>query len=352
MSDETPKLRLKPRLISDSPAPAAAASPAAAVEAPAPAAPAAAVAVPPPPAPPPAAPEAAQGNPLGAPMPPIGAPAPAAPPPATPPPAAPTFKLKAKPSAPTAPPPDAVAPPPPFPLTTAAPPPLPKPTAAAVATPPAGDVLIGAPPEIAVSPEAAAEKTAATAQANKRMQRLAVVVGCAGLAIFSAVGYLAFGKFKRDQEALDKLERLADAAEKEAEERPAAKSKSPRNETPSPAADAVPVATAPSAPAETPPQTAPANPATATPVATAPATPAPDAGPPAPSDNFVKWVNNLKIAGVRSGETPRVLIERATFRPGDVVNPQLGIVFDGYDDVRRMLRFKDKTGAIVERRDR
>jgi hypothetical protein len=36
---------------------------------------------------------------------------------------------------------------------------------------------------------------------------------------------------------------------------------------------------------------------------------------------------------------------------GDLVNPSLGIVFDGYDAETRTLVFKDKTGAKVERRN-
>jgi hypothetical protein len=55
---------------------------------------------------------------------------------------------------------------------------------------------------------------------------------------------------------------------------------------------------------------------------------------------------------MRSGAVPRILVERATFAVGDVMNHDLGITFDGYDASRRMLRFKDSSGAIVERRER
>ena len=36
---------------------------------------------------------------------------------------------------------------------------------------------------------------------------------------------------------------------------------------------------------------------------------------------------------------------------GDLVNPQMGITFEGYTDATRILVFKDKSGATVERRN-
>jgi hypothetical protein len=73
--------------------------------------------------------------------------------------------------------------------------------------------------------------------------------------------------------------------------------------------------------------------------------------PPAPSLAFRAWVQNLRVGSVRSGASPRVLIERTTYEVGDLVHPQLGIVFDGYNAETRLLRFKDKTGAVVELRN-
>ncbi len=43
---------------------------------------------------------------------------------------------------------------------------------------------------------------------------------------------------------------------------------------------------------------------------------------------------------------------RSSYLPGETVNPVLEIVFDGYDANRRLVRFKDKSGAVIERRDR
>ncbi|MBA4135949.1 MAG: hypothetical protein C0518_01380 [Opitutus sp.] len=80
-----------------------------------------------------------------------------------------------------------------------------------------------------------------------------------------------------------------------------------------------------------------------------PAVTAPSA-PPA-SAAFRSWVQNLKISGVRAGASPRVFIERTAYGPGDLVNPQLGISFESYNAETRMLVFKDKSGALVERRN-
>lgn len=74
------------------------------------------------------------------------------------------------------------------------------------------------------------------------------------------------------------------------------------------------------------------------------------AGPPPASATFKAWVQNAKVSGVRAGANPRVFIERTAYAQGDLVNPQLGIVFDGYDAETRLLRFKDASGAVVERR--
>jgi hypothetical protein len=97
-----------------------------------------------------------------------------------------------------------------------------------------------------------------------------------------------------------------------------------------------------------------AGPATATPE---PAAPVPEevkpvAPPPPPpaSVAFRGWVENLKIGGVRGGANPRIFVGGTSYKPGDLVNPQLGISFESYDEGTRMLLFKDKTGATVPRR--
>lgn len=47
----------------------------------------------------------------------------------------------------------------------------------------------------------------------------------------------------------------------------------------------------------------------------------------------------------------RVFIGGTSFQKGDLVNPQLGITFEGYNPETRLLTFKDKTGAKVDRRN-
>lgn len=90
-----------------------------------------------------------------------------------------------------------------------------------------------------------------------------------------------------------------------------------------------------------------AVPSVETPVATTPPLPPP---PPPPSAAFKSWVINLKIRGVRGGDAQRVFIDRTSYAPGDLVNPQLGIMFAGYNEETRMIIFQDKTGATFERR--
>jgi hypothetical protein len=92
-------------------------------------------------------------------------------------------------------------------------------------------------------------------------------------------------------------------------------------------------------------------PTAAAPTTAAALTPAAPSGPPPANPAFREWVKTLKISGVRGGSTPRVFIERTAYGPGDLVNPALGITFEGYDAERRVLLFKDKTGATVERRN-
>jgi hypothetical protein len=72
--------------------------------------------------------------------------------------------------------------------------------------------------------------------------------------------------------------------------------------------------------------------------------------PPPPSVAFRGWVENLKISGMRGGDNPRIFVGGSSYKAGDLVNPQLSITFEGYDDATRMLTFKDKTGALVQRR--
>ena len=74
--------------------------------------------------------------------------------------------------------------------------------------------------------------------------------------------------------------------------------------------------------------------------------------PPPPSIQFKAWVENLKIGGlsVRAGKPTRMTIGKTTYDIGDQVNPQLGITFEAFNVETKVLTFRDKSGAKVERR--
>jgi len=66
-----------------------------------------------------------------------------------------------------------------------------------------------------------------------------------------------------------------------------------------------------------------------------------------PSRTFMVWAATVRIAGLRIGDVPRVMIGQAGFAPGDVVDRQLGIEFVGYEAETQRLRFRDGSGAEV-----
>ena len=72
--------------------------------------------------------------------------------------------------------------------------------------------------------------------------------------------------------------------------------------------------------------------------------------PPEPTQQFRTFVDHLKINGVRTGPPARLFVEGATCRPGDVLDRDLGVVFDGVDATTSEILFKDATGAVVRRR--
>jgi hypothetical protein len=70
--------------------------------------------------------------------------------------------------------------------------------------------------------------------------------------------------------------------------------------------------------------------------------------PPDPSFEFRTFVDHLKGV-VRYGPPTRLIINGLTFRPGDVVDPKLGVVFVGLDPETKELIFQDYTGATARR---
>lgn len=65
---------------------------------------------------------------------------------------------------------------------------------------------------------------------------------------------------------------------------------------------------------------------------------------------FRTFVANAKITGVIGGTPPKVLLNGRLMRAGESVETALGITFDGIDPDRKLLIFKDKSGAIVTRK--
>jgi hypothetical protein len=65
---------------------------------------------------------------------------------------------------------------------------------------------------------------------------------------------------------------------------------------------------------------------------------------------FRSFVANAKIGGVFQGNPPRALVNGRTTRAGETVDGGLGIMFDGIDAERKLIIFKDKSGATVARK--
>lgn len=65
---------------------------------------------------------------------------------------------------------------------------------------------------------------------------------------------------------------------------------------------------------------------------------------------FRSFVANAKVSGVFQGSPSRAFVNGRLARKGEVVDSGLGIVFDGLDAERKLLIFKDKSGATVSRK--
>lgn len=66
---------------------------------------------------------------------------------------------------------------------------------------------------------------------------------------------------------------------------------------------------------------------------------------PAPGAQFMQWAKTVRIGGMRPGATPRALIGGAAYAAGDLVDFRRGVVFLGFDEETRSLRFGDASGA-------
>lgn len=66
-----------------------------------------------------------------------------------------------------------------------------------------------------------------------------------------------------------------------------------------------------------------------------------------PSPEFRAWVQRVQIGGVMLGEDPKALINRMTFRPGEMVDYNLRITFEGLAKNDTLLVFRDATNAYL-----
>jgi len=53
---------------------------------------------------------------------------------------------------------------------------------------------------------------------------------------------------------------------------------------------------------------------------------------------------------VRTGPPARIFVGSTTFIEGDLIEPELGIVFAAYHPETRQFIFRDPSGATIERR--
>ena len=149
---------------------------------------------------------------------------------------------------------------------------------------------------------------------------VAIVISLVGLLVFSGVVYLTYRKYVVGSALPPQTPVMAP------ESAPAINP----NVTPGPSAST-----------RVPPALAPAD-------ARSALRPAPTAT--ARSARYHFFIDKLKVGGIRFGPPPRLFIEGLTYKPGDVVDQRLGIIFVGLDVTRREIVFKDGTGTVIRRR--
>ena len=72
-------------------------------------------------------------------------------------------------------------------------------------------------------------------------------------------------------------------------------------------------------------------------------------GAPAPSQPFLYWVAGLNISGVLQGSPARIRLNNVLTREGELANPALGITFDHLEPAKKLIVFRDRSGALVTR---
>jgi hypothetical protein len=73
------------------------------------------------------------------------------------------------------------------------------------------------------------------------------------------------------------------------------------------------------------------------------------AGAPPASRAFFYWVVNTSISGISPGPPARVLVGNRLSYEGTEVHIPLGIIFERLDPAKKLLYFRDQTGAVVTR---
>lgn len=71
---------------------------------------------------------------------------------------------------------------------------------------------------------------------------------------------------------------------------------------------------------------------------------------PEASPAFRSFIASVRVSGVFQGTPARAVINGKLTQQGDTVDSLLGITFEGVDTERRMLVFKDKSGATASRK--
>lgn len=184
----------------------------------------------------------------------------------------------------------------------------------------------------------------------RQVRYAATAIALAGVTAFATVAYVAYPKLTAQEAEFQEAQRLARlyAADDPAPEpAPAPSLPAPDSETPAPRpkpaapppaveSTPAPAAAGPSGPLEIPAVIGVENVQTATGAEG--------------SRSFKEWVANVKITGLRTGPHPRILIGGSSYDVGDTVSIEHEIRFEGYDADRRVVRFKDASGAVLERR--
>lgn len=73
------------------------------------------------------------------------------------------------------------------------------------------------------------------------------------------------------------------------------------------------------------------------------------AGGPVVSPSFFFWVVNLNVSGVYQSDPHRIMLDNRLVYEGDEVNRPLGVTFDRLDAEKKIIVFRDQSGALVTR---